>query len=518
MTLQTGMRLGAYEIIAPLGEGGMGAVYRALDTKLGREVAIKVLHPEMSGAPKSSSRFTREARALASLNVSGVAAIYGLEEDDGVQFLVMELVPGPTLDERLRLDGALSLADALSVGLHIAEALEAAHDKGIVHRDLKPANVKLTPDGKTKLLDFGLAKSLQEEEGPRDARTRTDLTRPGAILGTPPYMSPEQASGAPIDKRTDIWSFGCVLFEVLSGKRTFGGQTAQAIFVAIWEREPDWGALPGATPAEVRRLIQRCLCKDVNRRLRDIGEARITLEEASRQITRIREAADTERLSGSYAASRPLPEPADPAAALSDTGSHFGTAPDPGYVPAPVEPVARPPCVVQSPAPPPPPQGKGGLLFLLGFVVLVALGALAAYYLLFVHARPVRSLAVLPIEAPADDAELKELAASLTSDIASEAAQRGRLRVALPEDVRQLGPLASPAEAGRRLNVSAVLTGKLMRQGDTITLQLELIDVETSRLLWRDRSFQALAGHSGLVVADWAPAIAAGVRQALDAN
>jgi serine/threonine protein kinase/TolB-like protein len=520
MSLETGMRLGAYEIIAPLGEGGMGTVYRALDTKLGRDVAIKVLHPEASGDHKSRTRFSREARALASLNVSGVAAVYGLEEDNGVQFLVMELVPGPTLDDRLHHGGPLSLPDALAVGLHIAEALEAAHDKGIIHRDLKPANVKLTPDGRTKLLDFGLAKSLHDEEGPGDGRTRTNLTRTGTILGTPAYMSPEQAGGAAVDKRADIWAFGCVLFEVLSGRRVFGGQTAQSIFVAIWECEPDWGALPAATPEEVRRLLQRCLCKDVNRRLRDIGEARITLEEATRPYTGRppmgRQPADTERLPVSRVR-EVFPVPADPASALSETRRHPGTTPDLPVSPVLVVATARPPLVVEAPPPPAPAAPRGRFAYLAVFLVVAALAAVAAYFLLF-HARPVRSLAVLPVEAPAGDPELRGLADSLTSAIVADAALSGRLKQVPLDEVAQASAAGSPAEAGRRLGVNAVLTGRLVRQGDRIILHVELTDVQTSGLMWHDDDFQALAGHNGLIVADWAPAVASRVRQILDAN
>jgi hypothetical protein len=280
MSVSVGTRLGPYEIVGGLGAGGMGEVYRARDSRLGREVAIKVLPAAFSADPDRLARFEREARLLAALNHPHIGAIYGIEEDGGVRALVLELVEGETLAERCQ--RPIPLAEALGIGRQIAEALDAAHQRGIVHRDLKPANVKIALDGNVKVLDFGLAKAAAPESSSADlsATAAFDGTREGIILGTAGYMSPEQARGMPVDKRTDIWAFGCVLFEMLAGEVAFTGPTMSDRIAAILEREPPWDRLPDATPAGVRRLLRRCLDKDPKRRLRDIGEARIELEDA----------------------------------------------------------------------------------------------------------------------------------------------------------------------------------------------------------------------------------------------
>ena len=273
-----GQTLGHYRIEAKLGEGGMGVVYRAVDTHLGRAVAIKVLPQAFARDPERLARFEREAQVLASLNHPNIAAIYGLEQAGDVRYLVLEYVPGSTLA------GPLPVEEALSVGRQIAEAFEAAHEKGIMHRDLKPANVKVTPEGKVKVLDFGLAKAFAGELPAADASQSPTLsvapTRAGVILGTAAYMSPEQARGRALDNRTDIWSFGCVLYELLSGKQTFGGETVSDNITAILGREPDWSALPVATPQRIRELLGRSLRKDPSRRLQHIGDARIEIDEA----------------------------------------------------------------------------------------------------------------------------------------------------------------------------------------------------------------------------------------------
>jgi eukaryotic-like serine/threonine-protein kinase len=283
MTLATGTRLGAYEILSPLGSGGMGEVYRARDTRLGRNVAIKVLPAAFTSDAERLARFEREARTLASLSHSHIGAIYGLEQSEAVRYLVLELVPGESLAARLA-RGALPERDALEVARQIADGLEAAHEKGVVHRDLKPGNVQVGPDGAVKILDFGLAKALADEAASAtadDSPTITAIvTRAGVLLGTAAYMSPEQARGKPVDRRADIWAFGCVLYEMLAGRMAFRGDTTTDTLAGVLEREPDWAALPATTPPGVRRLLGRCLQKDPRRRLRDIADARIDVDEA----------------------------------------------------------------------------------------------------------------------------------------------------------------------------------------------------------------------------------------------
>jgi TolB-like protein len=260
-----------------------GEVYQANDTKLGRDVAIKVLPEAFEHDADQLARFQREAKMLAALNHPNIATIYGLEQAGGTNYLVMELVSGETLAERIKRDGIVPIEEALGIAKHIAEALEAAHERGIIHRDLKPANVKVTPEGKVKLLDFGLAKAFAGEAVTGDPSNSPTLslgaTMPGMILGTAAYMSPEQARGKIVDKRTDIWAFGCVLFELLTGRQVFWGETFSDTIAAILGREPDWKALPSSTPPKIRDLLQRCLQKDSQRRMRDLGDSRIEIEE-----------------------------------------------------------------------------------------------------------------------------------------------------------------------------------------------------------------------------------------------
>lgn len=283
MGLKNGSQLGIYTIVGPLGAGGMGEVYRARDTKLDREVAIKVIPDAMAYDKERVARFDREAKVLASLNHPMIAAIYGFDEAEGKRFLVLELVEGPTLADRLA-KGRLPVEESLDIAKQTAEALEVAHEKGIIHRDLKPANIKVTSDGQVKVLDFGLAKAMAEEDtsiDPGASPTITkDFTMPGVILGTAAYMSPEQARGRPVDKRSDIWSFGCVLYECLTGDSMFRGETVTDSIGAILHKQPDWDLLPADTPPTVQLLLRRCLAKDRKRRLRDIGDVRIELEAA----------------------------------------------------------------------------------------------------------------------------------------------------------------------------------------------------------------------------------------------
>jgi eukaryotic-like serine/threonine-protein kinase len=290
--LSRGTRLGSYEILDLLGAGGMGEVYWGRDTRLGRDVAVKALPDRFAHDAERLARFEREAQALAALNHPNIAIIHELKEVGGSRYLIMELVDGETVGERLATaPKGLAVDDALSIGRQIADALDAAHEKGIVHRDLKPANVKITPEGRVKVLDFGLAKMAQGGSdvgsGPDgvDASQSPTLsamqTVGGVILGTAGYMSPEQARGRPVDRRADVWAFGCVLYEMLAGRKAFpDGETVSDTLAGILTREPDWRALPIATPPRLRTLLERCLRKDPHRRLRDIGDALIEIDEA----------------------------------------------------------------------------------------------------------------------------------------------------------------------------------------------------------------------------------------------
>jgi hypothetical protein len=281
MPLASGIRLGPYEILAPIGAGGMGEVYRARDTRLGREVALKVLPESFARDAERMARFEREAQVLASLNHPNIAALYGLEEQDGVRALVLELVEGPTLADRLS-SGPLPVKEALAIAKQIIEALEEAHDKGIVHRDLKPANIKVREDGTVKVLDFGLAKALDPAPAAASIANSPTMslaaTRAGVILGTAAYMSPEQARGGTVDLRSDIWSFGVVLLEMLTGKTVFSRATVSDTLAAVLMSDPDWTVLPAETPPALRHLLRRCLDRDRKQRLQAIGEARIALE------------------------------------------------------------------------------------------------------------------------------------------------------------------------------------------------------------------------------------------------
>lgn len=288
-----GAQAGPYRIVSRLGAGGMGAVYRAHDSKLGRDVAIKTLPREFARDPARLARFGREARVLASLNHPNIAAIYGLEECGGSNYLVLELVEGETLRERMERAGPLPMPEALKICCQVVEALEAAHTQGIVHRDLKPANIKVTPEGRVKVLDFGLAKAVWGVEEGADLSRLTATaaleTAAGQILGTPPYMSPEQARGDEVDKRTDIWAFGCLLFELVTGNRAFPGETVPDTISAILARAPDWKALPAATPARMRELLRHCLEKDADRRPQHVADIRRRIEEVQAEPGRRRD-------------------------------------------------------------------------------------------------------------------------------------------------------------------------------------------------------------------------------------
>ncbi len=285
-----GKTLSHYKVIEKIGQGGMGEVYRAEDTNLSRDVAIKVLPEQFTQDPQRLARFEREAKLLASLNHPNIAAIYGFEKAEGVHFLALELVPGETLQERVA-KGPVPVEEALEICRQIAEGVEAANEKGVIHRDLKPANVKVTPEGKVKILDFGLAKAFEEEIPAADisqSPTLTEeMTRAGVILGTAAYMSPEQARGKPVDKRADVFAFGAVLYELLTGKRAFEGETVTDTLAKVLEGEPNWDLLPKTTPWRIRDLLHQCFQKDPHERLHDFASLRIGIKQALSEPTTV---------------------------------------------------------------------------------------------------------------------------------------------------------------------------------------------------------------------------------------
>ncbi len=328
MSLAAGTRFGGYEVLSPIGAGGMGEVYRARDLSLNRTVALKILPPLFANDADRLARFKREGQVLASLNHPNIAAIHGLEESGGVRALVLEYIDGPTLADRLAA-GPMTLDEALPIARQIAEALEAAHDHGVIHRDLKPANVKLRPDGTVKVLDFGLAKALESGEAGSRLRqgsgeagsgddTSPTITSPavtgmGMILGTAAYMAPEQARGKPVDKRADLWAFGCVLLEMLTGRRAFEAPDVTSTLAKVLESHADLTQLPAATPASIRRLLRRCLVKDRRDRLGDASSIRIEIDEALRDPHAVGDVADRAVTSRALVAAWP---------ALASRGGH----------------------------------------------------------------------------------------------------------------------------------------------------------------------------------------------------
>jgi serine/threonine protein kinase len=296
MPLSVGSRLGPYEIITLIGAGGMGEVFRARDTKLGRDVALKVLPEAVASDPERTARMRREAQVLAALNHPNIAAIHGFEDSGAVHALVLEFVDGETLAERIA-RGPIPIDEALAIAKQIAEALEAAHEQGIIHRDLKPANIKVRHDGTVKVLDFGLAKLADATGAPAALSMSPTITSPalisglGVLLGTAPYMSPEQARSRPVDKRSDIWAFGCVLYEMLTAKRAFAGDEVSETLASVLAREPDWTALPTTIAPAIRTLLRRCLDKDLRQRIGDIAAARFVLSEYEKLMPAVSTAA-----------------------------------------------------------------------------------------------------------------------------------------------------------------------------------------------------------------------------------
>jgi len=428
---QLGVNLGQYQIHAMLGRGGMGDVYRAHDPKLGRDVAIKTLPKEFGDDPERLSRFRREARVLASLNHPNIGAIYGLDESAGVNFLILELVEGETLAERLKRTGPMPVDEVVRVMSQVAEALEAAHCKGITHRDIKPANIKVTPEGRVKVLDFGLAKVLPGPKAPRIKSAGVGLdTGDGRILGTPRYMSPEHARGQEVDWRTDIWAFGCVLYELLTARHALPGDTVSDIIAAILEREPNYDALPAATPVQVRRLIQQCLVKDLDRRLQDIAAAQRAIEEAQ------------ERPHGRVLTRRRLLIAAGAAVAA---------------------------------------------------VVPVALNVGVLRDRWFPGGPKIRSLAVLPLANLSGNPDQEYFSDGMTESLITDLAKIGALKVISRTSVMTYKGTRKPLrEIAEELRVDAVLEGSALRSGGRIRITAKLIDAKTEQSLWAesyDRNF-----------------------------
>jgi FimV-like protein len=465
MTLQPGDRLGPLEVVSSLGSGGMGEVYQARDTRLGRDVAIKVLPEALSGNAERLARLEQEARSLASLSHPNVAVVYGLEEHKGTRCLVMELVPGVTLAERLA-RGPLRGREALDVARQLAEALEGAHAAGVIHRDLKPSNVKITPEGRVKLLDFGLAKAAQGDASDSRLSTGSPMTREGVVLGTAAYMSPEQARGQLLDKRTDVWSFGCVLYEMLAGRRPFEADTRSDTLVALLEREPDWNALPPITPASVRSLIQRCLQKDRSRRLHDVADARIELEDAI----------------AATSASAPIAAGTNPRSASRSR---------------------------------------------LALAVVAALAVvIAAVALLRTRAAPspdaagVRTtLAVLPFHV-GSETQQDEVGLGLADDIITHLANTPALRVRPTQAVlRYQGQLPDVQEAGRALKADHLLTGAIRRHAGGYRVTAQLVRVEDGSPFWGasyDLAASELPGLEDRITAEVTQAL--GLRQSEQAK
>jgi len=438
-----------YKITGKLGQGGMGDVYQATDTQLDREVAIKVLPTSFANDSDRLTRFEREAKVLAALNHPNIAAIYGIEKSGGAHALIMELVEGETLAERLE-QGPLELAEALETGRQIAEALEAAHDKGIIHRDLKPDNVKIDPQGRVKVLDFGLAKTLpptatllEDAANPADAPTLTgDYTEPGKVMGTASYMSPEQSRGLEVDRRTDVWAFGCCLFEVLTGQRPFKGQTPPDLVAEILKSDPDLTIIPPETPGEVLTLLRRCLDKDPRRRLRDLGDIAITLED-------VKETSRFHTVVGESSTVR--------AAAV-------------------------------------PKGGRGTWWWKLAAVLGIAAVAVVAIPMIqsLRATLPIRSLAVLPFENFTGDLELEGMGDGLSRGIGDDLKTTGLLdrvpRWGLVKDYKDSA--ARESAIAKELSVASLIQGTIEGSAENLTINVTLVDGTTEQQLWSE-SFPA---------------------------
>ncbi len=441
-----GKTISHYKILEKIGEGGMGVVYKAQDTKLDREVAIKVLPEKFMEDLDRLSRFKREAKLLASLNHPNIAAIYGIEEHEDVQFLVLELAEGENLASWIDAK-KFDVRETLDICRQIAEALEAAHDKGIIHRDLKPSNIKVTSDSKVKVLDFGLAKAFELGKTPDVDLTKSptmtvDSSRPGIIIGTAGYMSPEQARGKPLDKRTDIWSFGCILYEMLTGNKVFRGETVSDSIAAVLEREPDWQELPDSTPVRVHNLLRRCLKKDPHRRLHDIADARIEIEEIQ-----------------------------------SETSEAL-----------------QPPSEIAERKAPSRPWSHVWPYVLLVIITAILTGTVV--WLLMrstdsaipVETGPMKSIVVLPFINMSPEEGQEYFCDGLTEQIITALSNIRELKVVARTSAFSFkGKDMDIRDIGNRLNVETILEGSVRKAGDTLRVTAQLIKVEDGYHLWSEQ-------------------------------
>ena len=427
-----GLTLGHFEIVEMIGRGGMGIVYLARDTKLKRSVAIKSIPAALAADSTARTRFRREAELLASLNHPNISVIHEIIEEKKSGYLVLEYVPGQTLAERIA-KGPLKLQEALTISLQIAEAVAAAHDHDVIHRDLKPGNIKITPEDKIKVLDFGLAKTV----GGESSEKPTTVTQPGRVIGTPAYMSPEQARGEPTNKRSDIWAFGCVLYEMLTGHLPFEGETATEIMARIIEREPPWQVLPQNTPSNIQVLLHRCLEKDPRRRLRDIGDAALEIKE-------------TLSLLGTAPAFRPVA----PVRTLSRWTMLTGLA-------------------------------VGALLVLL--VVGLNIGRWGEHLLGEVSLGQIESLAVLPLDNLSGDPEQEYFADGMTEALIADLGKIGAVQVRSRTSIMQYKDTKKPlSEIARELNVDVIVEGSVLCFGEQVRITAQLIHTPTDTHIWAE--------------------------------
>lgn len=462
MAIQAGTTLGTFEILALLGVGGMGEVYRARDSRLHREVAIKVLPESVASDHDRLARFEREARTLASLDHPNIAALYDFQESGGNHFLVMQLVEGGTLADRLA-GGPLSPADALGLFVDIADGLAAAHERGIIHRDLKPANLKIDPRGRIRILDFGLAKAFETEteSNPTGTLAMGDpahgKTSEGQILGTPAYMSPEQARGQAIDKRADIWAFGVCLYEALSGQRPFHGETATDLLADILRGEPDWAVLPAGLPRHLKSLIRRCLEKNARRRFSSIGDIAITLEETAEDLKR------------SAAAEAPTVPPR-PAPFSNQPGGGGFTPPSP----APPSPSPAPPSPTPSASSPEAYSPRG-------FMPPTPTPSSQI-------ARRIDRIVVLPFDNLMGDPNQEHFVDGMTESLSIELSKMTGVEVISHiTAMHYKGTNKLPRQIARELGVDGLLGGAIMRGGDDVRITVRLIDGKTDRQVWADQ-------------------------------